>query len=69
MGCSSFSTGSLYVTLSDPNNVNDISEEIPVVWTGILNGFLLGSDAGMVNRLESNISQMFAQSPYLKTQP
>lgn len=69
MGCSSFSTGSLYVTLSDPNNVNEISEEIPVVWTGILNGFLLGSDAGMVNRLESNLSQMFAQSPYLKTQP
>lgn len=66
MGCSSFSTGSLYVTLSDPNNVNNLAEEIPVVWTGIVNGLLAGSDLSVAGRLQVNISQMFTQSPYLK---
>lgn len=68
MGCSSFSTGSLYVTLSDPNNVNEIAQEIPVVWTGVINGLLQGSDQNIASRLEFNISQMFTQSPYLKKQ-
>lgn len=66
MSCSSFSTGSLYVVLSDPNNPDEIDNEIPVAWAGVINGLLLGSEQGARQRIENNISQMFLQSPYLK---
>lgn len=66
MACSSFSTGSLYVLLADPQNTDILDDEIPVVWTGVLNGLLRGSNEGIAQRLEFNISQMFTQSPYLK---
>lgn len=68
MACGDFSTGTLFVTLSDPNNANEVAEEIPVAWKGILNGVIQGPDASIVSRLEMNISQMFSQSPELKKQ-
>jgi hypothetical protein len=69
MACNDFSTGTLYVTLSDPNNVNEIAEEIPVAWKGVIDGLVQGSDAAIATRLEVNISQMSSQSPELKKEP
>ncbi|TVR40696.1 MAG: DUF4136 domain-containing protein [Cryomorphaceae bacterium] len=66
MACSDFRTGTLFVTLSDPNNANNLAEEIPVAWKGVVNGFLQGSDASIATRLEVNLSQMFSQSQVLK---
>ncbi len=68
MACSSFSTGSLFVLLADPNNPFNFEDEYPVVWTGVINGLLRGSQENIAQRIEFNISQMFDQSPYLKLQ-
>jgi hypothetical protein len=64
MYASSYTQGTLMMTLVDPNitsaNGNGLSQ-----WTGAINGLLTGSyDATRVNKA---IDQAFAQSPYLKT--
>jgi len=60
----SFSTGTLVMTMVDPNAVGTDGSE-RVAWTGAINGLLVGSyDAGRVN---ASIDQAFYQSPYLKT--
>ena len=57
-----YTTGSLAITMVDLRlGAND---ELPVQWIGILNG-LMGS-GNVSSRIDSGISQAFAQSPYLK---
>ncbi len=48
-------------------NLNDDNPhiEIPVVWTGAVNGILAGSDKNIENRLTNEIEQVFKQSSYL----
>jgi len=59
-----YSTGTLVMTLVDPNAESTDSNK-RVAWTGAINGLLSGSyDAGRVNK---GINQAFTQSPYLKT--
>ncbi len=60
----SYSTGTLVMTLVDPK-VESTDESRRVVWTGAINGLLTGSyDA---NRVANGINKVFGQSPYLKT--
>lgn len=61
---SSYTTGSLIMTIADPNLDSPINSS-PTAWVGVLNGLLSGS--GNVNRALTGIDQAFAQSPYLKT--
>jgi hypothetical protein len=60
-----FSTGTLFIQMLDPNDPNQDEEQIPARWAGALNGVLSSSTAADVQRIISNIAQMFDQSPYL----
>ncbi|MDE5610500.1 MAG: DUF4136 domain-containing protein [Odoribacter sp.] len=40
--------------------------KVNVVWTGIADGLLQGSSSFILNRLDKQINQCFAQSPYLR---
>ena len=61
---SSYSTGSLVMTMTDPN-LESTDGSKRVVWTGAINGLLSGSYNG--GRVAKGIDQVFTQSPYLKT--
>jgi len=61
---SSYTTGSLIITMSDPN-IDSAIERTPTIWIGAMNGLLTG--ANDINRVIAGIDQAFAQSPYLKT--
>jgi len=62
--CSSYNTGTLVVSITEPNQAHD--NTLPIAWVGILNGLLEGSSASIGSRITTNINQMFVQSPYLK---
>lgn len=62
--CSSYSTGSVIVSMTDPDLASQ--NTLPVAWSGILNGLIEGSESSVVSRINTNIDQMFKQSPYLK---
>jgi hypothetical protein len=61
---SSYTTGSLIMTIADPNIDSPINRS-PVSWIGAGNGLLTYS--GNVDRALDAIDQAFEQSPYLKT--
>lgn len=61
----SYTSGTLLIQMTDPNNIST-SDNIPVVWVGILNGVLEGSQSSIVSRVLTNIDQAFTQSDYLK---
>ncbi len=61
---SSYSTGTLLMTITDPN-LESTDGSLRVVWTSAMNGLLSGSYD--IDRLTKGINQAFTQSPYLKT--
>ncbi|MBL8000664.1 MAG: DUF4136 domain-containing protein [Flavobacteriales bacterium] len=61
----SYTTGSLIMQINVPKDVSP-SENVPVVWVGVINGLLEGSDASIADRIVANIDQAFKQSEYLK---
>jgi hypothetical protein len=62
---SSYEVGTILITMVDVDGA--ASENIPVSWTGILNG-LLGTQASATqSRIVDGINQAFDQSPYLNT--
>jgi hypothetical protein len=61
---SSYTTGSLIITMSDPN-IESAIDRTPTIWIGAMNGLLTGGSD--VNRAVAGINQAFNQSPYLKT--
>ncbi len=64
---SSYTTGTLLMSMNDLRNVDAQNDSIPVIWLGAING-LLGetNKADVVNRLQYNIDKAFEQSSYLK---
>lgn len=64
---SSYSSGTMLISMNDFRNVDSEPDTVPVVWLGAING-LLGSKnkTDIQNRLEYGINQAFEQSPYLK---
>lgn len=57
-------TGTLTIKMLDPEaTVGD--ESIPMIWLGLINGLLEGSDASIVERADDLLDQLFVQSPYL----
>jgi hypothetical protein len=61
---STFSTGTLVMTMVNPNTTS-ADDSKNVVWTGAINGLLTGTYD--VTRVNKGIDQVFKQSPYLKT--
>jgi hypothetical protein len=65
-----FTSGSLFITMIDP----DVPPPDPAqgagqaIWGAVVNGMLEGTDAEILARINSSLSQAFAQSPYLRVQ-
>lgn len=60
----SYSTGSLIVTMVDPNDLSP-DGKMRAVWGFIVNGVLSSSSADFANRVSKGVDQAFIQSPYL----
>ena len=66
VGVTSYTNGSVFVEMFDPNNANLEEQLLPAVWAGALNGLLSGSSASETeSRIIRGIDQAFTQSPYL----
>lgn len=61
----SYTTGSLVMQMNVPKEVSP-SENVPVIWVGVINGLLEGSNASIADRITNNVDQAFKQSEYLK---
>lgn len=61
---SSYTTGTMVMTMVDPN-VESTDGNKRVVWNSGINGLMSGTYE--IDRITSAIKQAFAQSPYLKT--
>lgn len=61
----SYSTGSLVVTMLDPKNLSP-DDKLRAVWGFVVNGLLEGSNSEFTARYSKGIDQAFTQSPYLK---
>lgn len=61
----SYRSGSIVMDMLDPSNVVESSKQIPVLWSGIADGIIDGSEASVLQRAEIQIRQCFLQSPYL----
>jgi hypothetical protein len=60
-----YTTGSLIVTMLDPNDLSP-DDKARAVWSFIINGLLEGSSTDFTNRYTQGIDQAFIQSPYIK---
>ncbi len=60
---SSYTTGSLIMTIADPNLDSPINRS-PMEWVGVVNGVLTNS--ANITRALNGIDQAYTQSPYLK---
>jgi hypothetical protein len=62
-----YKSGSVFVQMIDQKSVAvPAAGNIPVIWSMILNGLAQGGTADITARVQTNIDQGFAQSPYLK---
>jgi hypothetical protein len=61
----SYSTGSLIVTMLDPKNESP-DGKMRAVWGFIVNGLLEGSTSEFTARYTKGVNQAYTQSPYLK---
>jgi hypothetical protein len=61
----SYRSGSIVIDMiaADQEVTN---KKVPVLWSGVADGLLQGSDASILERMENGINQCFTQSPYLK---
>jgi hypothetical protein len=60
-----YRSGSIFTQMTD-NRVALSEDNVPVVWTCIINGLAEGSSANISARTQVNIDKAFSQSPYLK---
>jgi len=63
-----YRSGSVFIQMVDQKTVASPQGvgNVPVVWVSILNGLVEGGSADITNRIQTNITQAFTQSPYLK---
>ncbi|WP_276483803.1 DUF4136 domain-containing protein [Paraflavitalea pollutisoli] len=60
-----YRSGSVFVQMVD-HQAGKNADNIPVVWSSIINGLAEGSTTNLVGRITNSIDKAFAQSPYLK---
>jgi hypothetical protein len=67
---STYTTGTLLIQMTDEKaiiiNPQGAVANVPVIWVCVLNGLVNGSTADVATRVQTNLNQAFAQSPYLK---
>ncbi len=61
----SFTTGTVFIDMADPNDRDEGAETIPTLWAAALNGLVSSSSGATQTRITSAIAQAFDQSPYL----
>lgn len=61
---SGYRSGSVLVTMVNHDAVGQQTENVPVVWSAILNGLAEGNN--ITTRIQTGVDKAFAQSPYLK---
>jgi hypothetical protein len=64
-----YKTGSVLIQMVDQHSVTPQTVDMPVVWVSVLNGLVEGTNADVAHRIQVNIDQAFAQSPYLNIKP
>jgi hypothetical protein len=63
-----FTTGTLFITMVDPENFDPDNNAVTTLWGALLNGLVDGdTPSGVRQRIQSGINEAFAISPYLKT--
>lgn len=60
-----FSTGTVFIEMFDPKDLNQSEETIPARWSGTINGLLNTNQSATVSRIIQDIEQCFRQSEYL----
>ncbi len=63
-----YTTGSLVVDMIDPSDSGNGGpglQPLPLLWGGVANGLVTGSDQSINIRVQKGINQMFWDSPYL----
>ena len=60
-----YTSGSVIMEMVDNSKINETTEEIPVIWAGLINGAVGGPEEGIKNRLSTGIDHCFNQSDYL----
>ncbi len=66
-----YSVGTVMIDMADILNIETNANEgdrpkVDILWTGAINGVLLGSDASISSRITTQMNQVFDQSPYLQ---
>lgn len=61
----SYTAGTLIMEMVDNEGISESTEEIPVIWAGVINGAVGGTEEDIKNRISTGIDQCFNQSPYL----
>lgn len=60
-----FTSGTIFITMVDPDVTPPTAGDMVSIWSAAINGMLEGTAVEIGNRINNNISQAFAQSPYL----
>ena len=65
-----YTVGTLLVDMVNTDRISppvegDPSIKLPIIWSGVVNGILSGSDENIQSRLTKQIRQVFVQSDYL----
>lgn len=60
-----FTSGTIFITMIDPDIPPPEAGDAVSIWSAALNGMLEGTNTEILSRIGNNISQAFAQSPYL----
>lgn len=61
----SYTTGTIFISMMEPDDADDSAKRIPVVWSAAANGLLGGSQSSGAARITGAIDQAFFQSKYL----
>jgi hypothetical protein len=61
---SGYRSGSVFIQMIDHKAIGGTTENVPVVWSVILNGLAEGNNISA--RIQTNMDKAFAQSPYIK---
>lgn len=60
-----YTAGTLILEMVDVAKIDESTQEIPVIWAGVINGAVGGPVDGIKSRLSTGIDRCFNQSPYL----